>query len=268
MSDLPLITDRSDAAVQRLTDLNRKARGPIRTLLIEDHDPLLQSIRSGLEFDEVYALENAPFPEDIAAACAERNVSVRRLSTELAGEIFKIEKKPKVFGIAHLPRPAKLRDVADSPQDVVVLDGVKIVGNIGALIRSAFAFGASAVVLLDSDLSTIADRRLIRSSRGYVFSLPVILASRQQFASFVTEQADIRIASFDAHADADLADLAAVPDRLALVLGSERFGPSHELYDSSAINVAIPMNPAAESLNVSVSGGIAMYTRAAHNLAI
>ncbi|WP_265445835.1 TrmH family RNA methyltransferase [Flexivirga meconopsidis] len=267
MTGPALITDRSDPAVQRLTDLNRKARGPVRSLLIEDFDPLLQAIRSGLDFVEVYGLQGADFPDEIREACDDRRIPVRLLSTELAGEIFKIEKKPKVFGIAHLPKPARLRDVADNRQDLVVLDGVKIVGNIGAIIRSSFAFGVSAVVLIDSDLPSIADRRLVRASRGYVFSLPVILATRQQLASFLQDQASgVRLATFDAHAETQLEELAGIPDRLALVLGSERFGPSSELHRGSALEVSIPMNPDAESLNVSVSAGIAMYTRAAYNL--
>ncbi|MGI5507469.1 TrmH family RNA methyltransferase [Lentzea sp. CA-135723] len=49
---------------------------------------------------------------------------------------------------------------------------MKIVGNIGAIVRTSLALGASGIILVDSDITSIADRRLQRASRGYVFSFP------------------------------------------------------------------------------------------------
>lgn len=266
MADFELISSRSDPAVQRISDVTKRSRGTVKTVLIEDPEPLAQSLDAGVEFIEVYGLEGVEVPEQIVAACAAADVPIRLLSRELAGDLFKVEKKPKVFGLARTPRPAKLRELADLTADIVVLDGVKIVGNIGAIVRTCLALGASGLVLVDSDLTSIADRRLVRASRGYVFSLPVVLASRNQLLEFLKEHKEIRPVVFDADGEVVLGELSERPERLALTLGSEKYGPTDELSQLSPLTASIPMSPAAESLNVSVSAGIALYAREGHNL--
>ncbi|MDT0448785.1 NshR/TsnR family 23S rRNA methyltransferase [Streptomyces hesseae] len=265
MASLDIITERSDPAVQRIIDVTKHSRSVVRTALIEDIEPLLQSIRAGVEFTEVYGLESTPLPGDLLAACEERGIPVRLLAGAIANQVFKTEKKPKAFGIARVPRPARFADLADRSGDVVLLDGVKIVGNIGAIVRTAFALGAAGIVLVDSDLVSIADRRLVRASRGYVFSLPIVLASRSEALGHLKDSG-MRLMSFDIDGEHTVGDLSRIDERLVLMFGSEKTGASGELADASTESVTIPMNPAAESLNVSVSAGIALHARAHRNL--
>ncbi|MEU7167388.1 NshR/TsnR family 23S rRNA methyltransferase [Streptomyces morookaense] len=265
MVSLDVITERSDPAVQRIIDVTKHSRSVVRTALIEDPEPLLQSIRAGVEFTEVYGLETTPLPGDLLAACEERGIPVRLIASPIANQVFKTEKKPKAFGIARVPRPSRLADLADATGDLVLLDGVKIVGNIGAIVRTAFALGAAGIVLVDSDLVSIADRRLVRASRGYVFSLPIVLASREEALGHFRDSG-ARMVVFEADGDLTVGDLAGIDERLVLMFGSEKTGPSGEFSGVSAESVSIPMNPAAESLNVSVSAGIALHARAHRNL--
>jgi TrmH family RNA methyltransferase len=264
-ADLEVITERSDPAVQRIVDLTKRSRSTVRTAVIEDAEPLVQSIRAGVEFSEVYGIETIPFPDEVLAACRERDIPVRLIGTPIVNQLFKTDKKPKAFGIARVPRPRTLADLSKAAGDVVVLDGVKIVGNIGAIVRTSFAFGAAGVVLVDSDLTTIADRRLVRASRGYVFSLPVVLASREEATAYFRDS-DTRLVAFDTGGDLSLAGLRETDERLALLLGSEKTGASQSFHGLADSVVSIPINPAAESLNVSVCAGIALHERAHHNL--
>ncbi|WP_328823424.1 TrmH family RNA methyltransferase [Metallococcus carri] len=265
--DLPVITDRGEPAIQRLVDLARSSRGTAKRMFLEDPEPLLQAIAAGVEFVEVYGVAGTPVPGEVLAAATAAGIPLRLIDPALAGDIFKVEKKPKVFGVAVPPAPARLHDLAGLPGDIVVLDGVRIVGNIGAIVRTSVALGAAGIVLLDSELTTIADRRLLRASRGYVFSLPVVLARPAQAEGFFAEHKDIRLVNFDAHGDVELAELGGVRERLALMFGSEKTGASASLARLVRSTVSIPMNPAVESLNVSVSVGIALQQRAARNLA-
>ncbi|WP_215542051.1 NshR/TsnR family 23S rRNA methyltransferase [Amycolatopsis sp. CA-230715] len=265
MTSPDLITERSDPAVQRIIDVTKHSRSVVKTALIEDVEPLLQAIRAGLEFTEVYGLETTSLPEELLAACAERGIGVRLLATTIANQVFKTEKKPKAFGIAKVPRPRKLADLNGTTGDLILLDGVKIVGNIGAIVRTSFALGAAGIVLVDSDLTTIADRRLIRASRGYVFSLPIVLASREEALAHIRESG-ARLVLFDTGGALTVADLGTAEERLVLAFGSEKTGASGEFAGISADAVSIPMNPLAESLNVSVSAGIALHARAHRNL--
>lgn len=265
MTALPTITEKSDPAVQRILDVTKHSRVNIKTTLIEDVEPLSQCIRAGLEFIEIYATENNPLPDEIVVACRSRGIPNRLMDPTIVNHLFKAERKPKVFGIARVPRPCSFADVAKKPGDLVVLDGVKIVGNIGAIVRTSYALGASGVVLVDSDLTSIADRRLIRASRGYVFSLPIVLTTREAAMKHLSEDG-MSLMVFDALGEVTLSELGQRDERLALLFGSEKTGPSSDFRGVNTISVSIPMISSAESLNVSVSAGIALHQRIGRNL--
>ena len=266
MDDLEIIESASDPAVQRILDVTKSSRANIKTTLIEDPEPLVQCLRAGVEFIEVYGIETQPPTPELMELCRERNIPVRLFSTSVVNQVFKGERKPKNFGIARVPRPARFSDLARRGGDVIILDGVKIVGNIGAITRSALALGASGIILVDSDLTSVADRRLLRSSRGYVFSLPVVLATREEAISFVREEG-IPLLMLDADGEVPLKSLGDSPERLALLFGSEKGGPSQMFEEASSASISIPMISSTESLNVSVSVGIVLHERSGPNFA-
>ncbi|MFI5780452.1 NshR/TsnR family 23S rRNA methyltransferase [Nocardia sp. NPDC051570] len=265
MTAMPTITDKSDPAVQRILDITKPSRGNIKTTLIEDIEPISHCLRAGLDFVEIYATEKNPLPDDIVAVAESRGIPIRTMDSAIVNHVFKVEKKPKVFGIARVPRPCGFADTEKKPGDLVVLDGVKIVGNIGAIIRTSYALGVSGIVLVDSDLTSIADRRLIRASRGYVFSLPIVLADRAAATKYLSDNG-VPMVVFDAGGAITLGELERRDERLALLFGSEKTGPSSDFQGVRKISVSIPMSEAAESLNVSVAAGIALYQRSGRGL--
>lgn len=260
------LSERSDPAAQRLVDLIKPARGNLRTVIIEDLEPLMQSLIAGVKFVEIYVLQNVDLPRELLTKAKADNIPVKIITTSLAGQIFKVEKKPKIFGVAHVPRPSRFTDLQTRRGDIVLLDGVKIVGNIGAIIRTSFALGAAGIILVDSDLTNVADRRLIRASRGYVFALPVVISSREEALNYISKSC-LRLASFDVKGSISIEQLSNVKERIVLAFGNEKDGISEATTAIAKDNVNIPMNPRAESLNVSVSAGIALHSRADFNLA-
>lgn|GEM_PF-1672165 len=266
VAELDVITERSDPAVQRIIDVTKHSRSVVRTVLIEDAEPLVQAIHAGLEFIEVYGVQTSPLPGEVVTACRREGIPVRLVAAPIMNDLFRTDKKPKAFGIARVPRPWSFDELSRTTGDLVVLDGVKIVGNIGAIVRTSFALGAGGIVLVDSDLTTIADRRLIRASRGYVFSLPIVLASRAEATGYF-RRTGIPLIAFDADGDLAVSDLRDADEQLALLLGSEKTGTSRSFENISRHSVSIPIDPAAESLNVSVCAGIALYERYHWNLA-
>jgi len=260
MESPSVLADRSDRAVQRLVDLVRPSRGTPRTVLLEDVEPIVQALASGVRVVEAYVLEGLAVPDELARAVADVDVPLRALSREMAAVVFTHDKQPKVFAVAEVPPPVSLDALTGRPGDVVLLDGVRIAGNVGAIVRTAYALGASGVVLVDSELTTIADRRLIRASRSYVFALPVVLATRDEAAEWL-RGAGRRVASLDLDGTLGLDDLRAVDEPMVLVFGAERTGASDALSELADDTVTIPMVPGAESLNVSVSVGIALGAR-------
>lgn len=259
-----VISSRSDPQVQRIDDLVRRPRAATRTLLVEDPEPLAHALEAGVEVLGVYAAEGTDVGAQLGAAARSRDVTVQEIATPLWNELFRGERKPDVVGVAKAPRPARLADLAERTGDVVVLDGVRIVGNIGAAVRTAYALGAAGVVLVDSELPHPLDRRVVRASRGYVFSLPVVPVSREEAVAGVREL-DLPAVAFATGGDLSTSDLPGLGERVVLVFGSEKRGASAEL-TADARTVAIPMRASAESLNVSVAVGIALGSRTSRNL--
>ncbi|VEG73688.1 TrmH family RNA methyltransferase [Actinomyces slackii] len=266
-SPYPAIMDRSAPAAQRIADLAKVSGSPGKSVLIEDEEPLLNALRAGLDIQEVYVLDSVDVPQAVAQECLQARIPLTIMSASLATELFRSDKRPDVFGLARVPRPVRAQRLRACDRDLVILDGVRIPGNIGAIIRSAHAFGAAGVVLVDSGLKSIADRRLIRASRGYVFSLPVALMSWAQVRDLIDE-ADMEVISLDAGGQASLEEVAPRAQRIALLLGAETVGLSDQARQIADLTVSITMNEAVESLNVSVTAGVLLHARSPRNLAL
>jgi TrmH family RNA methyltransferase len=230
--------------------------------VVEEAEPIIIALGAGVEVDAVFVEEGQAAPDTLVRAATAADVPIFALTTHDAVRVFKSDKRARICATVRLPTPAKLSDILARPGDLVVLDGVRIVGNIGAITRSAFALGAAGLVLVDSDLDSIADRRLLRASRGYVFALPTVIAEASEVLAAV-RAAGAEVAALEADGGVPLDELGRRPGRLALVFGSERRGGSPAFAGAADVKAAIPMRPAAESLNVSVAVGIVLYARSA-----
>ncbi|MDO4242813.1 MAG: TrmH family RNA methyltransferase [Actinomyces sp.] len=255
---LETITRRSDPAVQRIVDISKPRFKPGSVMFLEDELPVAEAIRSGVRLVEVYADESR-VPEELVRLCASYGVPFRLIASPLMSAIFKSGRRPDVVAVATTPRPARLKEIDLGSGDVVILDGVRIVGNIGAIVRSAFALGAAGVVLCDSELDTVMDRRLVRASRGYVFSLPVVLAEADEVLAWARPRC--RLVGLAADGDTTMSRVSELDEPLGLVFGSELRGMSPGVGAAVDLTATIPMIEGAESLNVSVAAGIALFAR-------
>ena len=134
---------------------------------------------------------------------------------------------------------------------IVALDGVQDPGNVGTILRTAEAFGC-AVVMLDGS-AEIFNPKVVRSSMGAIFYVPVALSTRAEFLQAING-VELLAAAVDSSAEIywrhDFTD-----KQSAIVFGSEAFGVSKEILDV-AQKIFIPMSGRAESLNVATSAAI------------
>ncbi len=137
---------------------------------------------------------------------------------------------------------------------LLVLDGIQDPGNMGALMRSAKAFGFDTIVLGNGCVDIYNDK-VIRSSQGAIFKLSFI---HQDLVDFLTHLNEYEIYGTNVVNGIPL-DSVVPTTKLALVLGNEGNGISREVATIIKKNIYIPMQD-MESLNVSVAGGIIMYT--------
>ncbi len=186
--------------------------------------------------------------EDLVEAA--RAAGIEPVELLVAGETVEPE---LLAGVSTLPHPARAIGVyraADLPRGTrpVVLGLWRLAdpGNVGALLRSADAFGAG-VSLSDGCADPLAQKAL-RASAGAIFRVPLVAWG---------ELPANRIALVSHGGEATLAAVPLEPP-LALLLGSERDGLPEELAtDCCKVTIALP--GAAESLNVAAAGAIALY---------
>jgi tRNA G18 (ribose-2'-O)-methylase SpoU len=178
--------------------------------------------------------------------------TVRRQATGLAVALG-------VVGLFPKSPTLPLVDLIATSSRLIVLSQVDNPTNVGAIVRSAAAFGFTGLVL-DQDSSDPFARRALRVAMGTTFTMGI---------SRVTDLADalenLHASGFATHSltpsqDATpIDDLPAVHERFALILGSERHGLSNQVMDASTHKVRIPMASGVDSLNVAAAAAVACY---------
>lgn len=154
-----------------------------------------------------------------------------------------------------VPRALEDLRLGESPL-VMVLESVEKPGNLGAVLRSADAAGADAVVVCDP-LTDIWNPNLIRSSVGAVFSVPVAVCTSADAIAFLKKRG-IRILTAQLQ-DSEWYYDTDMTGATALVMGTESTGLTQAWRDSADAHIKIPMLGRLDSLNVSVSAAVLLY---------
>ncbi len=145
---------------------------------------------------------------------------------------------------------------ANSPW-VVALVSPQDPGNIGAILRSMDAVGASALCLLD-DSADPYQSAAVRASMGAIFWYPVVQASFADFAAWASHHHYMVIGT-SARGSLDYRLISSLSLPLVLLLGSERQGLSPEQVACCQHFISLPMSGRVTSLNLAVAAGIMLY---------
>ncbi|MBX6386669.1 MAG: 23S rRNA (guanosine(2251)-2'-O)-methyltransferase RlmB [Microbispora sp.] len=151
----------------------------------------------------------------------------------------------------------RAREAAEVPL-IVALDGVTDPRNLGAIARSATAFGAHGLVV-PSRRSAGVTAGAWKTSAGTLATLPVARASNLTQTLQAYRDEGLFVVGLDGTATLDIADVELLTEPLVVVVGSEGKGLSRLVRETCDQIARIPMNAAAESLNAGVAAGIALY---------
>ncbi len=160
-----------------------------------------------------------------------------------------------VLGIARVPDRSLSIAGRSSPLRILVLDGVQDPGNVGTLIRSAAALGAHATVALPGTVD-VWNAKVVRSAMGAHFHHLALHTTWTDLEAFL---AHTGTPLWAADAERGAAAGEAHRPRLAIAVGNEGAGLSSEVRGAAAFEVAVPLTPGTESLNVAVAAGILLY---------
>jgi TrmH family RNA methyltransferase len=219
-----------------------------------------EAIRSGLRFRALFFSESG-------------QVRAQRLLPQMSKHTEALLLPDKVFnsavgtgspqGVAALVkiREHKLDEVllaARNPLLVVAL-GVQDPGNLGTIIRSAEAFGATAVVTANGTVSHY-NAKAIRASAGSLLRLPVVRGDAESIIPSLRAHG-MRLLATSSHSGTALpsVDLAGP---VALFIGNEGSGLAHGIMSAMDLSVLIPIAGRVESLNAGIAASIILYEAA------
>jgi 23S rRNA (guanosine2251-2'-O)-methyltransferase len=155
-------------------------------------------------------------------------------------------------------------DLVESARDrgteplIVALDGVTDPRNLGAVARSAAAFGADGV-LVPTRRSAGVSAGAWKASAGALARIPVAQAANLARALAAYQRAGLFVVGLDASGRQDISELSLADSPLVLVVGSEGNGLSRLVTQHCDVVARIPIAGATESLNASVAASIALY---------
>lgn len=242
--------------VKDLTALKQaKARREHNLILIETLHPVEEAIRAKL--DIVYVLLREDRADELLGnpkiqRCSE-STEFRIVSEDILRRIATTDSAPEILAIANRP---ELAIKTPTDESVLALYQLQDPGNIGALVRSALAFGVKHIALV-SESSHVTDPfhpKIIRSSAGLIFR--VQLSTCDSLAQLAE---DAPIIALDAKAETSLLDFE-WPQNAVILLGSEGAGLPANLPENTT-RLSIPMTPDAESLNVAIAGSLVLSAR-------
>ena len=190
----------------------------------------------------------------------ERGAALVRVSARV---LRKLSDLPSARGIVALARiPALDLDAASSSLSrqslVVLLDGVQDPANVGAIVRSAEAFGAEAVLLTVGSALPFTARSL-RASAGSALRIPIAAAlSPEEVVTWARARGAV-LAGAEARGGEAPESLAGIRP-LVLAIGSEGHGFSPAVSKGLGRRITIPLAGRVESLNAAVAAAVLLYT--------
>ncbi|HVH68651.1 MAG TPA: RNA methyltransferase [Gemmatimonadales bacterium] len=194
---------------------------------------------------------------ELVADLARHAIPVEQVGARALAQLADTDSPQGIIAVIE-PRRSKASDFVPGPGSVaLVIDGVQDPGNVGTLIRTAHALGATGTVVLRGTADPTSPKAL-RAAMGATFRHPVVSLDDTAFIAWARAHGVTLWAGA-----ADGVPLHRAVQRrngpIAVIVGNEGAGIRPHLNAVAAQRVAIPLAQGAESLNVAVAAGILLY---------
>ena len=241
-------------------------RVPADHELIAGRNPVAEAARAGVPIERVFVLDNVK---------DDRVEEVIRLASSLGAPVFEVTRKDldvATDGASHQGVAIEVRGYEYTPVDdliagsvqqaghplLVALDQVTDPHNLGAVLRSAGAFGGDGVIIPERRSAGVTTAAW-KVSAGAAARVPVARATNLVRALEDCKRTGFFVVGLDGGGDAPLRGLPLADGPLVLVAGAEGTGLSRLVRQTCDQIVSIPISSAVESLNAAVATGIALY---------
>ncbi|HEU5005541.1 MAG TPA: 23S rRNA (guanosine(2251)-2'-O)-methyltransferase RlmB [Jatrophihabitantaceae bacterium] len=254
---------RAASAARR--DKSRQRPGDRAELLV-GRNPVVEALQAKIPATALYVAVGIDADERVTEAirlAGNRGLALLEISR---GELDRKTGGILHQGIALQVPPFAYRELADvlaearesvSAPLLVALDGVTDPRNLGAVIRSAVAFGAHGVIIPERRAAGMTATAW-RTSAGTAARIPVAQVTNLVRALKECQQAGMLVVGLDADGTTSVDDLELATDPIVVVVGSEGRGLSRLVGETCDLTVSIPMAASAESLNASVAAAVTL----------
>lgn len=244
------ITSVNNELVKQVVKLQQKKyRDEEKKFLLEGFKPIEEAFFAGIEIEQIFVLKEKAgkynFLKDKLVLTTEP--ILKKISTTDSAPDAVAVAKQKTFTL----------DDIKAAKQVVLLENIKDLGNLGTILRTAKAFSQDAVILF-GDTVDLYNPKCVRSAVGNLWKIPVVQIKelsvlKSQFKNFE------RVATLPKAQDTISLKDFKTKSPYIIMFGSEADGLSQDLIDFATKKITIEMNSDVESLNLSISVGVALY---------
>lgn len=250
------ISSLQNQRVKRVLALQQKSQERRREglFVVEGARELQHCVEAGMQVDSLFLCPDiCPMSPDSFGVGEERVFLVSQKVYE------RIAYRGSTEGVLALieAKTLHLEDLKLGSQPlIVVLESVEKPGNLGAVLRSADAAHADAVIVCDP-LTDLYNPNLIRSSIGAIFTVPTVACSSEECIAFLQARGiqilTAQLQDSKVYYDTDMRQ------PTAIVMGTESTGLTQIWREAASAHIRIPMLGRLDSLNVSVSASILLF---------
>jgi 23S rRNA (guanosine2251-2'-O)-methyltransferase len=256
---------------ERRGDERRPARGPrpsrskkVSEDVISGRNPVVEALRAKIPAKELLIAERAEIDERITESirlAKHQNLPIKEVPK---AKIDGITASGVHQGIVLVIKPFQYKEFtqilnkAKKPGLLIGVDGVTDPHNLGAIVRSAAAFGADGVVIPERRNASMTGSAW-KSSAGAAARMPIAQVTNLVRSIEDAKKAGFFVVGLDAAGNQSLPEFNLADQSVYLIVGSEGKGLSRLTRERCDVILSIPMQSAVESLNASVAGALVLY---------
>jgi RNA methyltransferase, TrmH family len=251
VAEFPRITSRQHDVVKRFREAAQRESDDV--VLLDGEHLLSEAVRASVEIETVLTDEAH---HSAAARAQSAGAAVYETTTTVIGAASPVRTPSGIVALARW-RPSPIDHVLRGTDGfVVALCGVQDPGNVGSVIRSADALGATGVLALNATANP-AGWKALRGAMGSTFRIPVAVATLSE-ALAAARAVAWQILATVAQAGQPL-DKVDLRKPSLLLLGSEGAGLDPDVVKRATTRVSIPMRAGVDSLNVAATAALVLY---------
>ena len=258
------ISSLQNQKVKQVVKLREKReRDKTQTFLIEGYRELSRAVKGGVFLVSLFYSPDhflGSNEKGLIQEIRKQGVEVFEVNKSVFEKISYRDRPDGLLAVAS-QTPLSLKDLdsklaKERPPFFLIAEAIEKPGNLGSILRSCDAAGVDALLVCDR-CTDVYDPNVVRASVGTLFTVPVLeVTSEEAIEWFRKRQIAIVATSPDAALSFTKADLTGP---LAVAMGTEQLGLSKKWMEASDIQVSIPMNGMADSLNVAAATTLLLY---------